>query len=71
MSDCTYSYGEAAQPLAWPTAYPEVAHNYARVMSAGGDAWLVHEYPPGGLQPGRLVAVYLNGEIVQGSGPGG
>lgn len=71
MSDCTYSYGNAAQPLAWPTSDPEVAHRWARVMSTDGDTWTVHEYPPGDPQPGELVATYLNGEIVQpGSGSG-
>ena len=60
----TYSYGNAAQRLAWPTDDPEVAHSYAQAMSAGGDTWTVHEYPPGDPQPGRLVATYLNGEII-------
>ena len=60
----TYSYGNAAQPLAWPTDDPEVAHGYARAMSAGGDTWLVHEYPPGDPQPGRLLATYVKGKPV-------
>ena len=60
----TYSYGNAAQPLAWPTDDPEVAHSYARAMSADGARWVVHEYPPGDPQPGKLVATYLNGDLV-------
>ena len=66
----TYSWGAAAQPLAWPTNDPELAHFQARRASTEGAAWTVHEYPPGDPQPGTLVATYLNGELVQGSGPG-
>lgn len=61
----TYSYGNARSASAWPTSELQVAHNYARALSTSGDAWQVHEYPPGDPQPGQLIATYRNGELVQ------
>jgi hypothetical protein len=61
----TYSYGNARSTSAWPTGDEQTAHNYAKALSTSGDTWLVHEYPPGPPQPGRLIATYRNGELVQ------
>lgn len=66
MPSPTYSYGPATGKLAWPTDDPKVARSYAKVMSSDGATWLVHEYPPGDPQPGRLIATYKNGELVSG-----
>ena len=63
MSTC--SYGNARSASAWPPGDPQAAHDYARALSTSGGVWLVHEYPPGAPQPGRLIATYRNGEIVQ------
>ena len=66
---CTYSFGRADQPSAWPVDDPEEAHSRARQMSTSGDQWVVTEYPPGG-GPGRPIATYVHGEKSQPSTEG-
>jgi hypothetical protein len=61
----TYSYGRTGALRHNPTNDPDAAHRLARIASSLGESWEVHEYPPGGPQPGRLVATYWNGKIVQ------
>ena len=60
----TYSFGHARQQAAWPVPSLEEATARARQMSAGGEPYVVTEYPPGG-GPGRTVATYVYGKPSQ------
>ena len=63
-TDPPYSFGHACQQAAWPVPSLEEATARARQMSAGGEPYVVTEYPPGG-GPGRTVATYVYGKPSQ------
>jgi hypothetical protein len=60
----TYSYGRSGARCHNPVNDLELAHYQAQRASTHGESWTVHEYPPGDPRPGKLVATYVDGEII-------
>jgi hypothetical protein len=60
----TYSYGRTDTRHHAPAKDLDLAHYHAKRASARGESWTVHEYPPGDPQPGKLIATYVDGEII-------